>query len=233
MYPDGTRMLVSNMGSDTVSIVDVRTYAVIATIPVGSSPNAYGECVGPGVPRYLMQDAVARLTAVKARVEANADGVISPALAIEQLAAAIEAGSACLQDDLWSADDAGQADPRRLDTSQGGAVFRSGISMVDAVLKAVRHGWITGAELRGELLAIADEAVRADRVLAAVAMDDAIMAGAKADALAQVQAVLVEGDTRVREAGLGHPLDRKAALLGDAIDAFQRAWEAALGLEVP
>ncbi len=230
VHPDGTRLYVTNLGDDSVVVLDAATYAVVATIPVGDSPNAYGEFVGPGVPRLLMRDAVARLEAVKATVEGDADGVFSPQLALEQLTAAIDAGNACLQENLWSADDAGQADPRRLDASQGAAVFGSGQTMVEAVLKAIRDGWVVGAALRTELLAVANEAVRADRVLVAVAIDDAIMAGADRDALAPVQAVLVQGDALVKEAMLGQELDRKASLLSDAIDKFQEAWGAALNL---
>lgn len=44
-------------------------------------------------------------------------------------------------------------------------VFWSEETIVEAVLDAIRRGWILDAELRSELLAIIDEAVRADRVL--------------------------------------------------------------------
>jgi YVTN family beta-propeller protein len=230
VHPDGTRLYVTNMGDNSVVVLDAATHDVIATVPVGDSPNAYGECVGPGVPRLLKQDAVARLEAVKVMIEADADGVVSSQVAIEHITAAIDAGNACLQETLWSADDAGQVDPRRLVASQGSSVFASEQTMVQAVLDTIRRGWITNADLRTELLAIADETVRADRVLAAVAIDDAIMAQAAADALAQAQDIMEQGDVLVKEAGLGPELSRRASLLSDAITQYQNAWEAALVL---
>jgi YVTN family beta-propeller protein len=228
VHPDGTRIYITNMMADTVAVVDAATHALIATVPVGSVPHGYGECVGPGVPHMLKADAVTRLRAVKATIAAGADGVVSPELAIEHITAAIEAGNFCVQDDLWSVDDAGQLDPRRLAALQSDSFVESGQAMVQAVLSTIRRGWITDAELRAELLAVVNEAVRAHRVLVAVAIDDAIMAGVDHDAMAQAQEVLQEGDALVKEASLGTELTRKASLLGDAISQYQNARQAAL-----
>lgn len=43
--PDGRRVYVSNYGSDTVSVIDVASLSVIATIPVGDAP--YGVAASP------------------------------------------------------------------------------------------------------------------------------------------------------------------------------------------
>ena len=51
-------------------------------------------------------------------------------------------------------------------------VFWSDETIVEAVIDAIRRGWVLNTELRSELLGIVDEAVGADRVLVAVAIDD-------------------------------------------------------------
>ena len=228
IHPDGTRLYVTNSGNDTVSVIDAVTYATIATIAVGSQPNGYGECVGPGVPRLLKADAVARLEAVKATIEGGVDGVVSPEYAIEHLGSALESGNLCLQEDLWSASDAGQVDPRRLQASQGSTVFGVEQTMVEAILDTIRRGWIINAELRSELLAIIDVAVRADRVLAAVAIDDAIVGGKNPETIEQAQTLLKNGDALVTEAKVWEQMDKKAALLTQAISEYQNSWQAAL-----
>jgi YVTN family beta-propeller protein len=225
-HPDGTRLYVTNNGNDTVSVIDAVTYATITTIAVGSQPG--GECVDPGVPRLLKEDAVARLQAVKETIEGGAEGVVSPQRAIEHIETALDSGNLCLQEDLWSASDAGEMDPRRLQASQGSAVFRAEQTMVEAILDTIRRGWIINAELRSELLAIIDEAVRADRVLAAVAIDDAIVGGTDPETIERAQALLKNGDALVKEAKVWEQMDRKAALLTNAISEYQHAWQAAL-----
>src|SRR5262249_27738840 len=47
--PATNRVYVANFGSDTVSVIDGATSAVIATVPVGPSPN--GVAVNPGANR--------------------------------------------------------------------------------------------------------------------------------------------------------------------------------------
>ena len=227
VHPDGTQLYVTNSGSDTVSVIDTVTYALITTIDVGSRPHAYGECVGPGVPRLLKADAVARLEAVKATIEGGTEGVISPLLAIEHLESALDAGNFGLRENFWSASDAENLDPRRLDVSLGSTVFDTGQAMVEATLESIRRGWIIDAELHSELLAIVDEVVRADRVLAAVAIDDAIVGAKPTETIEQAQALLENGNALVKEAKVWERMDKKAALLTDAITQYQAAWQAA------
>ena len=45
--PDSQRVYVANQNDNTVSIVDGRSNAVIATIPAGLEPWAFGQFVGP------------------------------------------------------------------------------------------------------------------------------------------------------------------------------------------
>ncbi len=214
--------------SNSVSVVDAATNAIIASIPVGIAPNAYGECVGPGVPRLLKADVVARLEAVKATIEEDTDGVVSPALALEQIDKALTAGNVGLQAALWSPSASGETDPRRLDGSQGCIVFGAGENLVKAILNAVRNGWIINAELRSELLAISDAAVRANRVLAAVAIDDAIVGSKPTETIEQAQALLENGNALVKEAKVWDQMDKKSTLLTHAISEYQHAWQAAL-----
>jgi YVTN family beta-propeller protein len=227
VHPDGTQLYVTNGGNDTVSVIDTVTYALITTIDVGSGPCAYGECVGPGVPRLLKADAVARLEAVKATIEGDANGVVSPLLAIEYLESALDAGNFGLRENLWSASDAENLDPRRLHVSLGSVVFETGQAMVEATLDTIRRGWIMDAELHVELLAIVDQAVHADRVLAAVAIDDAIVGQKNSETIEQAQALLEKGDALVKEAKVWERMDKKATLLTDAISQYQAAWQAA------
>jgi len=228
VHPDRTRLYVVNQENDAVSVLDAVTYAPITSISVGTKPEAGGEFIGPGVPRLLKADAVTRLQAVKETIAGGADGVVSPQHAIEHLESAIDSGNLCLQENLWSASNAGQVDPRRLQVTQGSAVFGAEQTMMEAILDTIRRGWIMNAELRSELLAIIDEAVRADRVLAAVAIDDAIVGGTDPERVKQAQTLLQSGDALVREAKVWEQMDKKAALLTNAISEYQNAWQAAL-----
>jgi hypothetical protein len=156
--------------------------------------------------------------------------VFSPQYAIEHLNAALDPGNLALQGNLWASSDAGEVDPRRLVASEGGSVFESEQTMVEAILNAVRRGWIMNAELRLELLAIADAVVRADRVLVAVAIDDAIVAGADSEEIGKAQEMLEQGDALAKEAALWQDLDRKVDLLDGAINQYRDAWTAAVTL---
>ena len=228
VHPDRTRLYVVNPGTDTVSVVDALTYAHITDIPVGTMPEAGGDFTGPGVPRLLKADAMARLEAVKATIEGGTEGVVSPLLAIECLESALDAGNFGLRENLWSASDAENLDPRRLHVSLGSVVFDTGQAMVEATLDTIRRGWIIEAELHVELLAIVDEAVRAHRVLAAVAIDDAIVGAKPTETIEQAQALLESGNALVKEAKVWDQMDKKAMLLTHAISEYQHAWQAAL-----
>ena len=45
--PNGSKVYVANSRGNTVSVIDTATNAVIATIPVGNSPQAFGQFIGP------------------------------------------------------------------------------------------------------------------------------------------------------------------------------------------
>jgi len=230
VHPDGTRIYVTNAGNGTISVVDTTTYAHIATVAVGTSPNSYGEFIGPGIPLLLKEDAVARLEAAKVEIEGGADGVIKPEQAIKYIETALTSGDLSLRWYLWSANSQEEIDPRRLDTFLGDMVFWSDETIVEAVIDAIRHGWILNAEIRSELLAIIDEAVRADRVLVAVAIDDAIVAVADPEKIAEAQEILENGDALVKEAAAEQGLDENISLLKDAINQYRNAWGIAVNL---
>jgi len=230
VHPDGTRIYVTNSGNDTVSVVDTTAYTHIATVAVGVSPNGYGEFIGPGVPLLLKEDTLARLEAVKGEIEEGADGIIKPEQAVEYVETAITSVDLSLRSYLWSAADQEQVDPRRLHTFLGDMVFWNDQTTVEAILDAVGRGWITNAEVRSELLAIISEVVRADRVLAAVAIDDAIVSGIAREDIGKAYGILEEGDALIKEAAVWEELDKKASLLSDAIGLYQSAWGAALDL---
>jgi YVTN family beta-propeller protein len=226
VHPDGTSVLITNSGSNTVSILDASTYSLITTISVGGNPHAYGECVGPGVPRLLKEDFCAKLEALKSVIEQSTDGVGRP----EYINAALTSGNLSLRWYLWSATGPEDVDLRRLDAFLGDMVFWSDETIVDAVIDAIRHGWILDVELRSKLLAVIDEVIRADRVLVAVAIDDAIIAVADPEKIAGAQEMLEKGDALVKEAAVWQQLDKKASLLFDAISQYRNAWEAAIDL---
>lgn len=230
VHPDGTRAYVTNLGNNTVSVVDTATCAVIAAVSVGSHPHGCGDFIGPGVPRLLIEDAVTRLQAVKTAIAEGTEGVNSPQKAIEHITVALTSLNASLQENLWAAASPGIIDPRRLPRAQGAAVFASGQATVEAMLNAIRRGWIVNTKLNAELLAVADEIARASRVLAAVAIDDAIMAKANVADLDTAQQILEQADALAREARVWQQPDKKAPLLRDAIDRYRHAWEAAVRL---
>jgi len=173
---------------------------------------------------------VARLQAVKETIEGDIEGVISPQRALDHIETALVSGNLCLQADLWSVLDSEEVDPRRLHPALGTTVFSCEETIVNAILNAIRRGWITNTELHAELLAIVDQAVRADRVLAAVAIDDAIVAGIAPEDIKKAQGILEKGDALVEEAKVRQQLDKKASLLSNAIGQYQNAWQAALDL---
>ncbi len=230
VHPEGTRLYITNVLSDKVSVLDAATYEVIAEIPVGKYPHGFGNFIGPGVPRLLMDDAAARLGAVKDAVAAGAEGVNSPQQALESLETALTAATGYRGVAFWSVGADGAEDPRRLHRVQGVAVFASERKMVEAILDAIRRGWIVNPELETELLAIVDEIVRADRVLAAVVLDDAIVAQADAAGLDQAQKLLKEADALAKEAVVWPQLDKKAILFHDAIGQYEQTWEETLKL---
>ena len=48
--PGGSKVYVTNDGSNTVSVIDAATKIVTATIPVGSDPQAFGIFIQPAKP---------------------------------------------------------------------------------------------------------------------------------------------------------------------------------------
>jgi len=230
VHPDGKRAYIMNTEDDSVVVIDTATYAPIATIPVGRRPHGYGECVGPGVPRMLKEDAVDRLQAVKETIEANTDGIGKPEQALKHLEDAITSGNLSIHQYLWSSTDSGEVDPRRLNPSLGDTVFWSEVTIVEAVIDTIRRGWVLNTELRSDLLSIVDEIIRADRTLVAVVIDDAIVAIADPEKIAEAQEILEKGDALVKQAAIEQGLDGKISLLQDAINQFRNAWEAAMDL---
>ncbi|MEM7588046.1 MAG: hypothetical protein AAF560_31955 [Acidobacteriota bacterium] len=43
-----SRVYVTNLDSDTVSVIDTATNTVLTTVSVGAVPHAHGDFVGPG-----------------------------------------------------------------------------------------------------------------------------------------------------------------------------------------
>jgi YVTN family beta-propeller protein len=230
VHPDGTRVYITNVGDNTVAVIDAATGAHIASIPVGDRPHGFGTFIGPGVPRLLKEDAVARLEAVKESITENDDGVGKPEKAIENIDRASTSGTLSLLEGLWSETSEEEVDPRRLDTCLGDIVFKCEEKTVGALLDAIKQGEISNPQLRSELLAITDEVIRADRVLAAVAIDDAIVAGAAPEEIEQAQESLETGDVLVKTAAKEPEPQKKAPLLYRAIKLYQDAWETASNL---
>jgi YVTN family beta-propeller protein len=227
VHPEGTRLYITNSLGDSVAVLNAATYEVVADIPVGKCPQGFGEFIGPGVPRLLMDDAAARLGAVKGAVAAGAEGVNSQQEALKSLETALTAATGYRLVTFWSVGSDGVEDPRRLRRVEGTVVFASERKMVEAIFDALRRGWIVNRELETELLAIVDEIVRADRVLAAVAIDDAITAKAEAAGLDQAQELLKEADASAKQAAVWPQPDKKTILFQDAIGQYKEAWEAA------
>jgi len=228
VHPDGTRIYITNSIGDSVAVLDAATYAAVTNIPVGKGPNGFGEFIGPGVPRLLMDDAAARLGAVKDAVAAGAEGVNSPQQALKSLETALTAATGYRLAMFWSVGTGGVQDPRRLSRiPEAAIVFATEQKMVGAIFDALRRGWIVNPKLETELLAIVDEVVRADRVLAAVAIDDAIMAKAEAARLDEPQKMLEAADALAQQAVVWQQPEKKASLFHDAIEGYRNAWETA------
>ena len=44
---DGSRVYVANTNDNTMSVIDTATNLVVATVPVGHGPLAFGNFIGP------------------------------------------------------------------------------------------------------------------------------------------------------------------------------------------
>lgn len=217
-HPDGGSIYVTNIESNDMSVIDAETHVVTATFGVGIWPNSFGEFIGPGIPRELMEDALGRLQAL--------ENVIGDGAARKKIRAAISQGKASLKKGLWKTAGPGQVDPLRLDSETGDEVFDLACEMIDEIIDAIRDGEIESGEVRKELLAIAEEVVRAGRVLAAVAIDDGIVGGASSGTLAAAQARLVEGDTLAEAAAAEEDLKAKSDLYCSALkDGYRASWK--------
>lgn len=64
----------------------------------------------------------------------------------------------------------------------------------------------------------------------AVAIDDAIVAVADPEKIAEAQEMLEKGDALVKEAAVWQQFDKKASMLYDVINQYRNAWEAAVDL---
>ena len=166
---------------------------------------------------------------VRAQPPAEDTGLRDARRARLRAARSVVAGAAAFLGDRGRRADC-RADPRRLDVYLGEMVFGSDETIVQDIIGAISRGWILDPELRSELLAVIDEVVRADRVLVAVAIDDAIVAVADAEKIAEAQEMLEEGDALVKEAAVWEQLDKKSALLREAINQYRDAWVVAADL---
>jgi hypothetical protein len=228
VHPDGT-LIYATCSDNTIAVIDATTGAY-TSIAAGDKPIGFGHFIGPGVPRLLKEDAVARLEALKESITEDDDGVGKPEKAIKNIDRALMSGTLCLFECLWSETSAEEVDPRRLDTYLGDIVFKCEEKTVEALLNAIKQGEISNAQLRSELLAITDEVLRADRVLAAVAIDDAIVTGAAPEEIEQAQESLETGDVLVKTAAKEQEPQKKAPLLYRAIKLYQDTWETASNL---
>ena len=73
--PDGTRAYVVNSGSDTVSVIDIATNAVVATIPVGSGPGAIA-ITPDGTRAYVANSAVDNISVIDTATNTVVDAPI-------------------------------------------------------------------------------------------------------------------------------------------------------------
>ena len=230
VHPDGTRVYIANVNNGTVSVIDTVTNALVKTIVVGKQPESYGEFIGPGVPRLLKQDAVARLDAVRKAIMAGADGIGKPEQALAHIEAALASGNMGLNSCMWSGTGPDDVDPRHLNGAMGNASFWCDEAMVGSIVEAIANGWVLNAQLHSELLAIADEIIRADRVLVEVCIDEAIVGRADPEGRKDTREMLEEADALVKQAATEQGLDSKASLLCNAIDQYRCAWESAFDL---
>ena len=114
--------------------------------------------------------------------------------------------TAALAPSLW--DDGNHVDSRR-----GDEVFEKHQDAVDTLMDLQRHGSLSDSALQG----IIDTVVHADRVLAEVAVADAIAAGGDRHAIADAQAQLARA---ARDVARGR--------FDSAISHYEKAWEDAL-----
>jgi len=230
VHPNGKLAYITNMGDDTIVVIETATYTSITTIAVGSRPHGYGTFIGPGVPRLLKEDAVARLQTVKRAIQAGADGIGKPEQALEHIKAALASGDMSLNDCMWSGTGPDDVDPRHLNVNLCNAFFWCDEMMVESIVDAIKHGWILNAELHSELMAIIDETIRADRVLVEICIDDSIVGRANPDDRKEMREMLQEADVLVKEAAVEQRLDGKGSLLCSAINQYRDAWEIAWDL---
>ena len=192
--------------------------------------NGPGHQNGAGQsPRSQKEQALADLTDVRDAVAAGAPDVFDVEEAVEELDDAIEELVESLEPELWLQDDGGNIDGTRLDPEEGHEVFHEERHCAQEIFDAIREGEIENPDLRGELLAIVDALVSADRALAEVAINDALDAGGEAEEIAEAQGYFARGDEQVAAAAKQKNLGLRAALLYTAMDgSYRHAWSAAI-----
>lgn len=218
----------------------VTPFLVLLVVPLLPSRSARAErpqATRPGTnqsgadetPRGQKQLALERLRLVREEIALGADGVGERDEALAKLDHSIEELVESLEPTLWLRDEKGQIDGLRLDPEEGAHVFHEERHAAQYAFDAIRNGEIEAAELRSEILAVVEELVAIDRRLAEVALGDAINAGGEREELEESEAELARGDALVEQASLESSLQRKAALLYEAVDnAYRHSWEAAI-----
>jgi hypothetical protein len=179
------------MGTTTVTCTATDAYH-------NSSSCAFSVTVR--APRKVMQDVLAQLIALRATVTNHHDR--------EELADAIEELTGSLDARFW-------LDDSHLRTNNGDRVFHEEKDGIHELLELIRdrHSTIPDAVLQGFI----DRLVQADRVLALIAIKEAVARHGDSRDLARANAAIADGDS---DAAAGRP--------NTAVGNYREAWAYAL-----
>ena len=179
----------------------------------------------PPSPRDLKEDAIDKLEAVKASILGGAPDVGDAGDAVEGIDEAIEHIKSSLDPELWAKTPTGEIDPGRLDPDEGEEVFEEECEATEEIFSAISDGKIDNREILDQLFNVVRSLVDADRILAEVAIRDAIAAGGDpGEAVARLKA----GDQIFESIQPSDDLDTISDQVCDGMESYGDAWDAAV-----
>ena len=186
--------------------------------------------------RTLTVRAIVDLALVKHSILDSAPITDNPPEIVEELDKFIAGIFDSLDFEQWATTGLGDIDQFRLHPGAGDGVFDNPADVVQDIFKAIADGKIQDKALILALLTVVDNLVAADRLLAHVAIADALAdTNADQQEIAEALADLDQGDRLIAEALLianartAPELIERAGLISDALEKyFEGAWDAAI-----
>ena len=210
-FPPGITIVSFASAPDSAGSVGIRTASVTVLSP-----------------HILTSDAIFQLFEIRDAIP-EALGVEDPSENIEDVTEFVVELAVSLSGDLWVITAAGVIDQFRLNPEEGDEVFSAPADVVEGILETIADGEIQNDEIITDLLAVIDISLAANRLLAKVAISDALAdPNSDPEELSDAQEAIARADELIALAATEPELEKRADLIEDAIDeGFAEAWDAA------